>query len=460
MAASDQVRFDLLEGADIDEFIASTDSSNTKKVIKFGVTVFREFCRVTDVNFEDLSNEDLDNLLTRFYVAAKNKRGEDYSGKSMSSIRFISTRDVDIVKSGEFSRSNRAFKAKISKLKSIGKAEVKHYPPINDDDLNKIDEHLDLAEPKGLQRKAFMACMLQFANRGMENLRNMRKSDLILHNENSESEYFTLIDKSTKNHGSDTRKSQGGEMHACSDGHGTCPVKTIKEYLSKLHPECPFLWQRPKQKPIPGRKEWYDNSPIGTHTLEAMMKTISKEANLSQIYTNHSLRATCITRLDHAGFTSRDIMTVSGHRSENSIKHYSRTSDENKIAMSKAISARASTSSTEFDARSRDSPSTSHGANNNINTNSNTNMIEVDEPTTSDSVNAGNMSGEAADASVLDDVDLTLSDSQLERVMSSIPSSPSAPLENITNQNLTLVQKTTRPQFHFHSGCVVHIYNK
>ena len=88
MAASDQVRFDLLEGADIDEFIASTDSSNTKKVIKFGVTVFREFCRVTDVNFEDLSNEDLDNLLTRFYVAAKNKRGEDYSGKSMSSIRF------------------------------------------------------------------------------------------------------------------------------------------------------------------------------------------------------------------------------------------------------------------------------------------------------------------------------------------------------------------------------------
>lgn len=66
----------------------------------------------------------------------------------MSSIRFglqrhfISVRNVDILKSGEFSRSNRAFKAKISKLKSIGKAEVKHYPPITDDDVNKINEHL------------------------------------------------------------------------------------------------------------------------------------------------------------------------------------------------------------------------------------------------------------------------------------------------------------------------------
>jgi len=113
------------------------------------------------------------------HVAVENKRGEDSSGKTMSSIKFglhhhfISTRDVDVLKIGEFARSNPAFKAKIAKLKAISKAQVKRYPPINDEDLNQIDEHLGLSEPKGLQWRAcisvaFVACMLQFANRGME----------------------------------------------------------------------------------------------------------------------------------------------------------------------------------------------------------------------------------------------------------------------------------------------------
>jgi len=99
------------------------------------------------------------------HVAVENKRGEDSSGKTMSSIKFglhyhfISTRDVDVLKIGEFARSNPAFKAKIAKLKAISKAQVKRYPPINDEDLNQIDEHLGLSEPKGLQRRACICCM-------------------------------------------------------------------------------------------------------------------------------------------------------------------------------------------------------------------------------------------------------------------------------------------------------------
>ena len=134
-----------------------------------------------DVSFEELPNQDLDDVLSFSQIlrCCKNQtRRRLLWEKYLSSIRFglqrhfISVRNVDILKSGEFSRSNRAFKAKISKLKSIGKAEVKHYPPITDDDVNKINEHLDLSEPNGLQRRAFVgfvACMLHFANRGREN---------------------------------------------------------------------------------------------------------------------------------------------------------------------------------------------------------------------------------------------------------------------------------------------------
>ncbi|CAH3187016.1 unnamed protein product [Porites lobata] len=69
-----------------------------------------------------------------------------------------------------------------------------------------------------------------------------------------------------------------------------------------------------------------------------MMKIISKGANLSQVYTNHSVRASAITVLSDANnilvlnyilvgcpwnVPDRHIMFVSGRSSEQSISHYS-----------------------------------------------------------------------------------------------------------------------------------------
>ena len=60
------------------------------------------------------------------------------------------------------------------------------------------------------------------------------------------------------------------------------------------------------------------------------MKIISEDAGLTKIYTNHSIRATCLTRLDSAGFEVRHIQAVSGHKSEESIKSYSKLCPDNK----------------------------------------------------------------------------------------------------------------------------------
>lgn len=95
-------------------------------------------------------------------------------------------------------------------------------------------------------------------------------------------------------------------------------------YVSKLNPENEFLWQRPKQKITDFENAWFDNAALGIHTLDKMMKDLSAKANLSQIYTNHSIRATTITELDDSGFESRHIAAVSGHKSEETIRCYSR----------------------------------------------------------------------------------------------------------------------------------------
>ena len=92
-------------------------------------------------------------------------------------------------------------------------------------------------------------------------------------------------------------------------------MATFEFYLSKLHPNCEALWQRPKDS-VDNDGFWYAN------ILGSMMTTISKWGKLSKIYSNNSIRATSITIMDECGIASRHIMKVSGHKSETSLKSY------------------------------------------------------------------------------------------------------------------------------------------
>ncbi|XP_060758189.1 uncharacterized protein LOC132868911 isoform X3 [Neoarius graeffei] len=333
-------RFNLKDGEDLEDFIESTDSENTKKQIKYGLAIFKEYCSLAEVNYEELDNSQLDKLLSRFYAGARSKKGADYCAKTMHSIRFalqrhfLAARRTDI-RSQDFSVSNRTFKATLGKLKSKGKASVQHHPPVSPADMRLIQASLDLSKPKELQQKVFVDCMIYFTNRGREKLRGMRPHDFVLHEENGH-EFFTLRVVNPKNHQAEAaEESQGGQMHEIP-GNLRCPVKTLKKYLGKLNPLCDYFWQRPKQRVDEDNSVWYDHVPLGKNTLESMTKKISEAAGCSKKYTNHSLRATSITILDHAGYPYRDIMTISGHRSEASIKNYAGKKKE----MSNTLSAK------------------------------------------------------------------------------------------------------------------------
>ena len=56
--------------------------------------------------------------------------------------------------------------------------------------------------------------------------------------------------------------------------------------------------------------------------LKNVMKKISKVAGFSTINTNHSIRATAITLWSNGGVPDRHIMSISGHRNEQSLAHY------------------------------------------------------------------------------------------------------------------------------------------
>ena len=58
------------------------------------------------------------------------------------------------------------------------------------------------------------------------------------------------------------------------------------------------------------------------------MRRISQKASLSRMYTNHCIRATCITRLAECGVLDSRIMATSRHKSVQSLQSYQRPSEK------------------------------------------------------------------------------------------------------------------------------------
>lgn len=142
---------------------------------------------------------------------------------------------------------------------------------------------------------------------------------------------YQALDELDKNHreNDDPSDSTGdGRMYERA-GSPFCPVSAYELYLSKLNPDISWLWQRPKDTVDEDESIWYCKSPLGKNTLGSLMNIISERAGLSKPYTNHCIRATAVTVLDEV-FEARHIMRVSGHKSETSIRAYSRRLSEPK----------------------------------------------------------------------------------------------------------------------------------
>jgi len=104
---------------------------------------------------------------------------------------------------------------------------------------------------------------------------------------------------STKNHQGglhDHEDDSDRKIFALEDSP-TCPVQTIRNYLSHLNPVCEFLFQRPrnsKSKKFNSNDSWYCNS------LNNMMKDMSKRAGIQPYLSNHCLRASQAMTVKHA----------------------------------------------------------------------------------------------------------------------------------------------------------------
>ena len=166
-------RFGSSTELDIEHLLESRHSSNTKKSTRRCVTVFREYLleKGEPPNFEDFTQDKLKEILTRFYVDIRKKDGSEYKKSSLQNLkhglkRYIQEKTGFDITCSDFNDTNNIYSAKVKQLKQIGKGDIKHKDPIEDEDLCKIYEYFEgykennRINPWILQQKVFFDLVL------------------------------------------------------------------------------------------------------------------------------------------------------------------------------------------------------------------------------------------------------------------------------------------------------------
>ena len=116
-----------------------------------------------------------------------------------------------------------------------------------------------------------------------------------------------------------------------------CPIYHYKKYINLL-PEsksCKKMYLRCKKNPLPS--VWYCDQLYGINKLKNCVKEICSEGGLEGKFSNHSLRATCASRMYESDIPEQIIKETIGHRSD-CVRIYKRTSDHLREVASKTVS--------------------------------------------------------------------------------------------------------------------------
>jgi len=207
-------RFVKTTEEDRDAILKNVVPGNTVRNTKYAVKLFKSWLadNYHDDDFEQLTDENLNQLLTIFYAEVRSEKGERLSPSTMNTIRCgiirhleapPFKRNISLYNNPLYASSNKMFFSVIKKIKEEGGDMTKHYPSIEDKDLQRILSHdaFDLENPKDLMLKVFFDIQYNFARRGRENLRELKPSYFAFKSDDSGREYAELkVNESTKNH--------------------------------------------------------------------------------------------------------------------------------------------------------------------------------------------------------------------------------------------------------------------
>ena len=140
-------------------------------------------------------------------------------------------------------------------------------------------------------------------------------------------EYTEFISKNNQHRFTDTNSTNKVVRSYALPGKEHCRVKLLDKYFSLLSPAAPYFYMKAKEKfPADPTVSCFINQRVGINQLKKMLPELSEKTGIGVRYTNHSLRATAITRMFNGEIDEKIIAEASGHRSLKALRAYEHTS--------------------------------------------------------------------------------------------------------------------------------------
>ena len=305
-------------------------------------------------NFEELPVEDLSAQLRHFYGEVRKIDGTPYSKNALAGLRSALHRHItgppwhrklNIMHDPEFKSANNVLMGVLKQQKRTGQDKTKSFKAITPTDMQKLMESNVFGDesPQSLQDLVWFSIQFYLCRRGFEGSRELRKDSFQFHvgDENNPDFYSLAYHESSKNHPGGFQDTNDPQRRLHATGGPLCPVAALKLYTSKLNEDCQSFYQRPNPKYSESEGGcWYLPAPLGIRKLQNMMSRLSQNAELSSVYTNHCVRAACVTTLMNSGYDPITVTRLSGHRNVASVMSYCRdATDDAKRCMGESLTS-------------------------------------------------------------------------------------------------------------------------
>lgn len=300
-----------------------------------------------------MTDKEMTEVVCRFILEVRKKDGTDYPTETLYDLVLSlqlylkqNGRKVRFLDDDEFDAVRNTLDNRMKYLSSLGNhAKRQSAAIITVEQENEMWDSGVLGEdnPKQFSQTLLYLIGMHFALRAGQEHRNLRvgcNSQFKLKQDDTSSQWYleyTEDVSKTQQGGLDHKNVKRKVVRAYQniDNPDRCVVHYWKKSLAvrPKDPNCPEdFYLRPLVQPN-ANGAWFAMQPIGRQKLANTVSDLAKQAGLTGKVTNHSLRATCASRLYRQSVDEQLICEKTGHRS-NAVRGYKRTSSDQMKEMS------------------------------------------------------------------------------------------------------------------------------
>ena len=332
-------RFTAFTEDEMEKFKQKSLNKNTKKTTSTWMNAYRSWANEKGEreDIENISPEQLNLLLERFYAEIRKKDGTNYEPESLGVMqasidRFLRENNCNfsIVRDPMFTSSRAVLSGKATVLRESGKGtrpnSAKALTWEEEEELWQTNKLGD-SSPEVLLHTVWFVLTQHLGFRGCQEHKVATIEEFKFQVDDQGREYISYADaKPTKTRQGGIRvkkRSQKPRMFQTNDER--CPVSLFKKYL--LHRPLHLLNNGPLYLSINYNTRndvWYKDQKMGVNRITEIMKRIVSGTTFSgsKKFTNHSGRKTVVKKLDEAAVPRNKIIAVTGHCNEKSLDDY------------------------------------------------------------------------------------------------------------------------------------------